>query len=475
MIATIARKEFIDMIRDARYRVSAAVVLVLLLGALVTGFAGRQSYERQRADAVRAERQAWVNQGEANPHSAAHFGRYAFKPLLPAALIDQGLNPYLGVAVYIEGHAQNPFRYRPVEDSTGLRQFGELTAAAVLQFLLPLVIVLLTFNAFAGEREQGTLKQLMSLGVRPSRLLAGKALGVAAALATLVIPAALLGLGLLSGAMRMEGTQDGVRFAALSSVYLVYLLTFVALSLGVSARAATARMALLALLGFWAATTLFVPRASATLAEMLHPTPSLPEFFKQVEEDMENGVDGHRPPGEREEELRQAMLKKYNVTSEKDLPINFTGLVLQESEEHGNAVYDKRFAELRGQYGRQSGILRNASAVSPLLAVRSFSMALAGTDLWHHESFADAAEAYRRKWVKRLNDDLTYNSRTGDFTYAVGREFWEATEDFDYASPPVGSVLRTQRWSLLVLAAWLCAALLFAGFSVRRIAAVEEA
>lgn len=475
MIATVARKEFIDMIRDARYRVSAVVVVMLLLGALATGYAGRQAYERQRAEAVRMERQAWVNQGKANPHSAAHFGRYAFKPLLPAALIDQGLNPYLGVAVYIEGHTQNPFRYRPVEDSTGLRQFGELTAAGVLQFLLPLVIVLLTFNAFAGEREQGTLKQLMSLGVKPARLLAGKALGVAAALATLVIPAAILGLGLLSGAMRMEGTQDGVRFAALSLVYLVYLLTFVALSLGVSARAATARMALLALLGFWAATTLFVPRASATLAEMLHPTPSLPEFLKQVEEDMENGVDGHRPPGEREEELRQAMLKKYNVTSEKDLPINFTGLVLQESEEHGNAVYDKRFAELRGQYGRQSGILRNASAVSPLLAVRSFSMALAGTDLWHHESFADAAEAYRRKWVKRLNDDLTYNSRTGDFTYAVGREFWEATEDFDYASPPVGSVLRTQRWSLLVLAAWLCAALLFAGFSVRRIAAVEEA
>jgi ABC-2 type transport system permease protein len=475
MIAIIARKEFIDMIRDARYRLSAAVVLALLLGALVTGFAARQSYERQRADAVRAERQAWVNQGKANPHSAAHFGRYAFKPLPLAALIDQGLNPYLGVAVYIEGHAQNPFRYRPVEDSTGLRQFGELTAAGVLQFLLPLVLVLLTFNAFAGEREQGTLKQLLSLGVSPARLLAGKALGVTAALATLVIPASLLGLALLSGGMREEGTQEPVRLAALALAYLIYLFIFVALSLGVSARAASARMALLMLLGFWVFTTLLVPRASATLAEMLHPTPTLPEFLKQVDEDMKQGVDGHRPPGEREEELRQAVLKKYNVTSEKDLPINFTGLVLQESEEHGNAVYDKRFGELREIYQRQTGILRKASAVSPLMAVRSLSMALAGTDLWHHETFADAAEAYRRKWVKRLNDDLTYNSRTGDFTYAVGREFWEATEDFKYTPPPLDDAMLTQGWSGLVLLAWLCAALLFAGLSMRRIAAVEGA
>jgi ABC-2 type transport system permease protein len=474
MITTIARKEFQDMLRDARFRLSGMGVLVLLASALATGFAGRESYERQRAAAVQADRSAWVNQGDANPHSAAHFGRYAFKPLLPIALVDRGLNSYLGVAVYIEGHSQNPFRYRPAEDSTGLIQFGELTAAAVLQYLLPLVIILLTFTAFAGEREQGTLKQLLSLGVRPSALMAGKALGVAAALLVLLLPAAAIGVYLLSNGLGDEGGQIRLRMMAMAAAYLAYLLAFLALSLGVSARAATPRLALLILLGIWGATALIVPRSIATIAEALHPTPSLPEFLEEVSADMKKGIDGHRPPGEREEELKQAMLKKYNVTSINDLPINLTGLTLQESEEHGNRVYDKRFGELRHHYRKQYGLLLAASPVSPLLAVRAFSMGLAGTDLWHHQNFSDAAEAYRRKWVKRLNDDLTYNSRTGDSSYKVGRTFWEATPDFQYRLPGAGDVLRTQAWSLGVLAAWLLGACGFAWWSVSRISELEE-
>jgi ABC-2 type transport system permease protein len=126
-------------------------------------------------------------------------------------------------------------------------------------------------------------------------------------------------------------------------------------------------------------------------------------------------------------------------------------------------------------YKSQYAALQAASFVSPLLAARSFSMGLAGTDLWHHRDFADAAEAYRRKWVKRLNDDLTYNSRTGDFSYKVGRSFWEATEDFRYTPPEIATVLHTQRWSLLLLMGWFLISHLFAIWAVGRMSAIEEA
>lgn len=350
-----------------------------------------------------------------------------------------------------------------------------MTGAAVLQFLLPLVILLLTFNAFAGEREQGTLRQLLSLGIPSSRLLAGKTLGIITELALLLAPSAVMGALLLQRSTAEDASQSTTRLAVMTGAYLLYLLSFTLLSLGVSARAATSRMALLILLGFWVFSNLLVPRAAASLAESIYPTPSLPEFLKAVNEDMEKGVDGHKPPGEKEEELKQALLKKYNVQSEKDLPINFTGLILQESEEHGNLVFDKHFCRLRDAYKSQYSVLRAASVVSPLLAVRSFSMGLAGTDLWHHHSFADAAEAYRRKWVKRLNDDLTNNSRTGDFTYKVGRDFWEATEDFRYTPPGVTEILKTQSGNFLLLAGWFLVCLAFAAWAVRGLSAVEEA
>uniref|UniRef100_UPI00387EBF32 ABC transporter permease n=1 Tax=Chloracidobacterium thermophilum TaxID=458033 RepID=UPI00387EBF32 len=39
----------------------------------------------------------------------------------------------------------------------------------MLQYLLPLLIIVLAFDALAGEREHGTLRYLLSLGVRPGR------------------------------------------------------------------------------------------------------------------------------------------------------------------------------------------------------------------------------------------------------------------------------------------------------------------
>ena len=57
----------------------------------------------------------WVSQGALNPHSAAHFGRYLFKPVGPLAFVDEGINPYAGSSVYLEAHVQTPARARPAD------------------------------------------------------------------------------------------------------------------------------------------------------------------------------------------------------------------------------------------------------------------------------------------------------------------------------------------------------------------------
>ncbi len=92
--------------------------------------------------------------------------------------VDTGIDPYVGVAAWLEAHRQNEFRYRPAQDRTSIQRFGELTAAEILQSLLPLFIIMLAFR----EREAGTLRQVLCLGVTRRDLLASKALGVAGAM-----------------------------------------------------------------------------------------------------------------------------------------------------------------------------------------------------------------------------------------------------------------------------------------------------
>lgn len=62
-----------------------------------------------------------------------------------------------------------------------------------------------------------------------------------------------------------------------------------------------------------------------------------------------------------------------------------------------------------------SGLLQEAlPATAPLIAVRTLSMALAGTDVEQHRHFATAAETYRRDLMRQMNGDMTQNSLTGE-------------------------------------------------------------
>src|SRR3546814_4857845 len=80
-----------------------------------------------------------------------------------------------------------------------------------LQVLLPLLIVLTGFSAFAGERESGTLRQVMSLGVSSRTLLLGKLLGTSAAVGLVALPAILIGVGVLTFGLPGDNAQAGQR------------------------------------------------------------------------------------------------------------------------------------------------------------------------------------------------------------------------------------------------------------------------
>ncbi|MBY0506885.1 MAG: DUF3526 domain-containing protein [Bryobacteraceae bacterium] len=468
MIRTIAKKEVVEALRDGRFRWAAGLVGVLLLIALAAGT--RQFLDlRAQHEAAKTETRAhWLQQGKKNPHSAAHYGVYAFKPKTALSLLDQGVDPYTGVAAWLEAHKQNDFRYKPAQDANTLARFGNLSGAIILQALIPLVIILLGFSAFAGEREQGTLRQLLSLGVPPTQLAWGKALGVGVSLAMIAVPAALLG----SAALVFAGSNGDYgaawpRFAGMAASYVLYFVTFIALSLAVSAWMKTARGALVLLLGFWVVNALLSPRVAASLSQRAIPAPGAFQFARNIELDLARHSDGH-DAGKHTAKLLAGTLQKYQVTKVEDLPVSFVGIRLQDGEAQGNQAYDARYGELWNQYERQGRLQEALGVVAPFLAIRSASMGFAGTDFSQHRHFAAAAEQYRRYFIDVINQDII--QRAGNQgVYLRGQDLWSQIRDFEYELPGAGWVAQQRALSLAVLAGWTLASLGLLLLATRRL------
>jgi ABC-2 type transport system permease protein len=464
MTSRIARKELLDTLRDGRFRVLAAVVLAISIASLAAGWKHYRDVQSQHEQARRATRAQWLAQPNKNPHSAAHYGVYAFKPKSRLSMVDTGIDPYVGVAAWLEAHKQNEFKYRPAQDRTALQRFGELTAAEGFLVLLPLFIVLVTFNAFSGEREQGTLRQLLSLGVRPRDLLAGKALGVTGALALVLIPATIAGvIGLTFTSEFGAIGSDVSRAIVLALVYLMYFATLVAIGLGVSLRARSSRAALVILLALWFGNSLLASRAASDLAATWYPTPSAVAFQSAMERDLSDSRDVEQ----RLQHRRQELLRRYNATTMAAVPINFSGISLQEGEEHGNEVFDKHFGRLFETYARQNRLQQWAGVTAPLLPMRTLSMSLAGTDFAHHRAFVDAAETHRRMMQRVLNGDIAEHAKPGE-VYLAGNALWNRIPDFRYDAPGLAWTLGQNVLSLGLMGAWLAAAVVFATTATRR-------
>jgi ABC-2 type transport system permease protein len=430
------------------------IALLLLVGAWFTaavliGVDAARSWQAESEQAAELDHATWVGQGPGNPHSVAHFGQYAFKPAAALQWFDPGVTGAFGLGVWMEAHYQNPATLRPIEAQEG--EVLPRSAAALLQWGLPLLLIVAGASLWAGERESGRLRLQWVQGARPAALLLGKAL-------SLLGLAALLWLPLAIGA----GLFDAGRAGWLALAYGLYALIWVLATLAISVYSSSSRGALAALLGLWLLALVIAPRLVANSAEQLAPLPSPEAFWAAVRGGLSAGIDGHSSADTRRAELLQRTLAEYGVEREEDLPISFGGVAMQAGEEHANTVYDHHHGSYWRQLAEQDTWRLRLAFLSPLPALDQLSQWAAGSDWRHHRHFADQAEQHRRELQRFLNGDLIRHGKVPN--YQASPELWAAAPRWSYR-PPDSAEVAFPSAALGVLALWLAlvGALLLAG------------
>jgi ABC-2 type transport system permease protein len=465
----VVRKEALELLRDGRLLVVGGLAAMLVVAALVFGWRETQRTARERAAAQVAADTHWREQGDKNPHVAAHYGMWVFKPATAMAALDPGVTPHLGAALKLEAHRQNLAVAATAEDSVGLQRFGTLTPASVLQWLGPLLVAALGFALWSSERERGTLRLLRSAGVTTTVLLAGKSLALAAVVGLTLLPAVIGGAVVVSG-LSAEAEAGLERLALLGGVYAIYFAAFMGITLGVSALAARSRDALLALVAIWGVVALVVPRVASEIAPLTVQVPSHQQFADAVAESLEKGLPGHGGREARIEALTQGLMGDQGFSDAHFLMDEalLTGIELRAEAAYEDEVFQHHVGALMDALAAEERAIQAMSWLSPVLAVRSLSMALSGTDFEHHRHFTVEADGYRRALVDMLDKNFAENAGTAGWDYVAGKALWDAAPRFSYSLPSAGHALGTQGHALAALAAWLLMGISLAVVAARR-------
>ena len=450
--------------RDWRVGLVLALALALALTAAVVSALALVETLQAREQAQQAERARWLNQGQKYPHSAAHYGVYVFKPLAALSALDPGVERYVGSSVWLEAHKQNDFVHRPAADQAGISRQFALSPAFVLQVLAPLAIVFLGFGAFAREREQGLMGTLRLSGAPLSAVASarGAVLMVLSALLALPAVAAVLAVqAMQAGAAGSGPFVDGAARAVLMAAgTAAYLAVWSALTIGVSAASASMRGSLAALLALWAATALVLPRLATELAQAAAPLPSMQAF----REDLDRAL-GEPHDAAEEARLKQALLTQYGVDDVSKLPVNWAGISLQRSEEHGDEIFDAHYGRLFAAMQRQSDATAWAGLLSPTVAMAGLSAATAASDTAQHLQFVNAAERQRRLIQKTMNDAIAVTK--GGSRIDADERLWQKVPPFDFRFAPLGTTEVLRHAAPLLWA--LFASVVFCAVALRRL------
>lgn len=461
---------------------SKAIYGVLMAMILLIGYAaysGWKTYSVQnemRELYQQKARASWENNPDKHPHRMAHFGSFAFRIKHPLSFFDFGLESFTGNAVFLEAHKQNTINFSEASFSTGLLRFGEISMAMLLQIILPLVIVFLGFSAVSADRENGTLKIILTQGGGWSKILLGRSIGlagIACMISGLVMLTTLVFL-LFSGSLLKFEVM--ARYTMLVVIYFMFIAEVCVFTVVVSATSSSSKNALMTLLAVWLLLAVILPRTSQALGSYFFPAPSKIEFETAIEEDILKEGDSHNPDDPHYKHLKDSVLQEHQVDSVEKLPFNYSGFVMREGEKISAKIYNKHLKELIRIYDRQNSLNKASGFINPFAAVRNISMAISHTDFESFKIFQGESEHYRYQLAQKMNElqmELISNKKLGpnEKPYSIDSHHWKELPDFSPSPSSIGSSLKHEILSIIALVCW-CAG---SGWVIRRISQTLKA
>ncbi len=292
-----------------------------------------------------------------------------------------------------------------------LHFLGDFDFSFVVVFLLPLVIIVFTYNILSFEKEQGTWVLLKTSNVSLSRLLLTK----------MTLRYGLLLIFVWGLTILTLLTQIGVSFLAtpnwwwLVSMVSLYLLFWFALSLLVNSFSMNSGLNAITLILIWLLTSVLFPGIVQIGLDKVYPIPNRVEMLNR-ERDAVNAffAKGETEVSRDAYDNPLAHIRQAHVAT--PAMIYSHGLLTSKTTQIKDAATDTAEVKLYAQIERQQSAIRTLQLLSPALMMQETLSGLAGTH-WHQfNQFSQDVSGFRKKleayYFPKLQTETAYRTFT---------------------------------------------------------------
>lgn len=416
MVLTLAIKEFHEHLISARFALAAGLCLTLCLASVLVL---HEDYG-DRVVALAAARKAHAQEagGRGSYLQLGAYGIRVDRPPTPLEILSAGISRNLPETAWVSDLFDHRFEGE-FGRSPMAALFPLLDMTYIVSAVMGLMAMVFSYDAISGERELGTLRQVLCNSVSRHAVLLGKwAGGLAAILLPFGVASGLVAVVLALSTDVQVGANEWVAAAILLLAFALFISAMYALGLLVSSLAANSATSIVTLLLVWVVMALVLPNLSLPAAQLVDPIPS-PQTLENEKAKVfrDETAEFHR---------KQALALKGGQAWEGMSTAMFD---LRVTLHERRAVLETAY---RIAQDHQVVVAQALARVSPVSCLVFASSTLAGTGLAEQRRLAEAVSEYQGQFA-----DYVRRKTEANEAWHAGGLALEGLPVFAYAPEPM--------------------------------------
>ena len=291
---------------------------------------------------------------------------------------------------------------------------GRFDVAFVVIYLLPLLILAVSYNFVSGEREAGTLQMLMAQPIALLTLILGKIALRFAVVSGLVIVLSLV-LFVIGGG-HLFAADTFARFGLWTLTVLIYSFFWFALAVLVNSFNWKSATNAVALAGLWLLFVVIVPSLTNVLVTAVYPVPSRIEMVNATRDAARVATAaGSQLMSRYMEDHPELMQGAYDPT---DAAMK-TYITQETVDREVQPILDNYDVQLQNQ----QSLVKNLQILSPAIAAQEILNDISGTGNQRYQFFLKQARDFHQSWQSYFIQRIFQKAKIDQAVYDNAPQF----------------------------------------------------